>query len=137
MRRSASALLLALVVGIPAVVSAQAAAATAVPSVPRAKPAQLPADSMEIGRKFTKWLYTNQVDSLIAHMDSTGRAQPNARSDYESRVAMMAERAGSETKVIEEKYITRNGARQYWRVATFDRAPETVLLRFVVSSEAS
>lgn len=132
MRRSASTLLLALIIAAPAVTLAQAPAAAA---TPRPKPAQLPADSMERGRKYTQWLYTNQVDSLIAHMDSAGKAQPNVKAEYESRVAQLAERAGDEVKVLEEKFITRNGARQYWRTVQFTRAPENVIVRFVIGSK--
>ena len=37
--------------------------------LPHTLPAQqrLPADSMELGRKFTQWLYTSQADSLLAY----------------------------------------------------------------------
>src|SRR5688572_25239212 len=99
---------------------------------PRPQPAPLPAGSVELRRKFTQLLLPNQVDSLVARMDSATRAQPNIRGEYEQRVAMVAERGGNELKVIEEKFITRNGARQYWRTAMFDKAPEPVLIRWVI-----
>jgi hypothetical protein len=47
----------------------------------------------------------------------------------------IASRAGSEVSVIEEKFITRNGARQYWRTAKMDILPEAFLLRWVISPE--
>lgn len=128
MHRYAPALLLAAVICVPASASAQATGA----SSPPAKPAQLPADSMEIARKYTQWFYTNQADSLIAHMDSAGRGRPGAKEQYQGMMAELATRAGTEKLVMEEKFITRNGARQYWRTTMFSAFAEPLLLRWVI-----
>ena len=134
MRFRTSILVLTLVVAASSAATAQATQASA--PAPRSKPAQLPADSMEIGRKATMWLYAAQFDSLVAHMDSTGRSQPDrAKAQLESQATQLAARAGTEVKVIEEKYITRNGARQYWRTATFSNLAEPVVVRFIVTSK--
>jgi hypothetical protein len=133
MRLSSPTLLLALTLTLPAAAWAQASPASA--PAARPKPAQLPADSMELGRKYTTWLYTTQVDSIIAHMDSASRAQPGVAKSIEDGSAQLAMSAGSEVKVLEEKFITRNGNRQYWRKATFSNIAEPFLLRLVINSK--
>ena len=132
MHRYSSALLLALVIGTPALAQAQVTQSAA----PAAKkPAQLPADSMEIGRKYTQWLYTNLADSLVAHLDSAGRARPGVKQQYEGMTADLAVRAGTEKLLMDEKYITRNGARQYWRTAMFSDFAQPLLLRWVIGTK--
>lgn len=99
---------------------------------PAPKPAQLPADSMEIGRRLTQWMYTAQADSVISLMDADTRAHVSKAEILENS-RQLALRVGSETKLIEEKYITRNGNRQYWRVASFSNFAEPVVIRFVIT----
>ena len=123
-------LLLILTIAIPLVARAQAT-----PSAASSKPAQLPADSMELGRRYAIWLYTAQSDSIIAHMDSAGRAQVGNADRITNDAAQIATRVGSETTVLEEKFITRNGARQYWRTSTFSNLSEPFLVRFVMGSK--
>ncbi len=95
---------------------------------------QLPADSMELGRKFTRWFYTGMADSLLAAMDSAGQASMTV-ADLQQRMLMVATRAGNEVAILEEKFITRNGQRQYWRSATMDVMPEPFLLRWVITHQ--
>ena len=101
-----------------------------------ALPAQqrLPADSMELGRKFTQWLYTSQADSLLAYWLQDDE-RPMTSADIERAGLQIASRAGNEVSVIEEKFITRNGARQYWRTAKMDILQEPFLLRWVITAE--
>ena len=105
MRHSPPAFLLALFAALPVAVSAQAAPVPAA----RPKPAQLPADSMQLARKYAIWLYTASADSLMAHMDSASKAQPDVLKMIENGSAQLAASAGTEEKVLEEKFITRNG----------------------------
>jgi hypothetical protein len=56
-------------------------------------------------------------------------------ADIERAGLQIATRAGNEVSVIEEKFITRNGARQYWRTAKMDILEEPFLLRWVISPE--
>jgi hypothetical protein len=87
---------------------------------------------MELGRKYSMWFYTNQPDSLLAHMDSALRAQMTV-AEIEQAMNNVAVRAGNEVAVVEEKFITRNGARQYWRTAKMDILEEPFLLRWVIN----
>ena len=93
---------------------------------------QLPADSMELGRKYTMWFYTGMADSLLAHMDSANRADMTVER-IQQAMLNVATRAGNEVSVVEEKFITRNGARQYWRAAKMDILEEPFLLRWVIT----
>ena len=126
-------LLPALAFVLPMTAMAQAAA----PAPARPKPAQLPKDSMEIGRRFAQWLLTSSTDSLIAHMDSAGKARDvaAAKRNYEQTALQIAARAGTEVKVLEEKYITRNGMRQYWRTSEFSNMTEPLVIRFIVGEK--
>jgi hypothetical protein len=124
---------LVLALALPAAALAQASPASAPPAHP--KPAQLPKDSMELARKYTAWFYTNQADSIVAHLDSAQRGKPEQKAQYESRAADIAARAGTEKMLMSEKFITRNGARQYWRTAMFSDFAEPILLRWVMGSQ--
>jgi len=126
-------LLLALALTLPAAAMAQVTQSAAPPARP--KPAQLPKDSMELARKYTTWLYTTQIDSIVAHLDSASRGKPEQKTQYESRAADLAARAGTEKLLMEEKFITRNGARQYWRTAMFTNFNEPLLLRWVIGAK--
>ena len=95
---------------------------------------QLPADSMELARKFTTWFYTGQADSLLAYMVNE-RQPPVTVDDIQQQMLAVATRAGNEVSVIEEKFITRNGARQYWRTSKMDILTEPFLLRWVITPE--
>jgi hypothetical protein len=90
---------------------------------------------MELGRKYALWIYTVQTDSVIAHMDSASRGQPGLAKNIEDGAAQLAMSAGSEESVIEEKFITRNGNRQYWRKAKFSIAPEPMVIRIVMNAK--
>lgn len=94
-------------------------------------PAPLPTDSVEIGRKYVQWFYTGQADSLYAHLPASDRQQltPSVLADA---MAQLAARAGTEVELVEERWVRRNGRRQYWRVARFSDAPENVMLRLVI-----
>ena len=89
---------------------------------------------MELGRKYAVWLYTAQADSVVAHMDSASRAQPGVTRSIQDGAAQLAVMAGNEDKVLEEKFITRNGNRQYWRKAQFSIAPEPMVIRIVMNA---
>ena len=49
--------------------------------------------------------------------------------------AMVADRAGVEKRVIEERFVWRNGRRQYWRVMEMSGLAEPFVLRFVMDEE--
>lgn len=110
-------------------------ATPAVAQTPAASPPvrqQLPADSLAIARKYVTWLWTNQIDSLFAHMPPED-ATPEARQQFTDQLTQINARAGVEQSVVEEKWTRRNGNRQYFRAARFsDFTDEPLVLRFVI-----
>ena len=93
----------------------------------------LPADSLELARKYTQWFYTGRADSLVAHHDEASRKMLGAGERLQTMLLELTARAGTETEVLEEKFVTRNGRRQYWRTAKFSQFAEPVLLRWVLT----
>jgi hypothetical protein len=103
--------------------------APAAPATPVVRQ-KMPDDSVALARKYVAWLWSNQIDSIIAVSD-------NPPADYRQRMvdqlASIAARAGTEQSVVEEKWIRRNGNRQYWRTARFsDFTDEPLVLRIVM-----
>jgi hypothetical protein len=94
----------------------------------------LPADSFALARKYTKWFYDRQIDSLLAHHVEQARQQPDIRTRLAASIDELASRAGKEVWVTDERFITRNGQRQYWRTATFSDFREPLLFRWVMNS---
>ena len=131
MRRAHRILVVALACGLTSPALAQTAPAA---SVARPKPPQLAPDSLERARKFTLWLYTNQTDSLFASMDTASQRELKTAKALEETVAELATRAGSEEQLLEERWVTRNGRRQYWRKARFSGIAEPFLVRWVIDA---
>lgn len=124
---------LAIVTTAAAAQSGAAPTATARPAP--AVPAALPADSFDLARKYTKWFYEQQVDSLVAHHSPEGRNDASLPARLLNSYKELAARAGKEVWVSDERFITRNGQRQYWRTATFSGFAEPVLVRWVMNAK--
>jgi hypothetical protein len=75
------------------------------------------------------------VDSLIAHHPASAQSDTTLRRRINAQMEMLTMRAGTETAVIEEKFVKRNGATQYWRTAKFTDMSEPILLRWVITPE--
>jgi hypothetical protein len=132
LRAALAPALVAVVLASP--LAAQSTAAATPPAAPRAKPAQLPADSMEIARRYTGWLYTAMADSLAAHGTADTKAEMS-KDFYIDALTRITANAGVEERVLEEKFVTRNGARQYWRTAKFSDYAEPIMIRWVITEK--
>lgn len=116
--------------------SSQSSAAPAAAARPAAQPpAALPADSLDLARKYTKWFYEQQVDSLVAHHPADARKDAALATRLLNSYKGLTDRAGKELWVSDERFITRNGERQYWRTASFSGYDEPVLVRWVMNSK--
>ncbi len=100
-----------------------------------APPAALPPDSFDLARKYTQWFYTQQFDSLVAHHAAEGVTSGELGARLAGNYKEMVERAGKEIWVTDERFITRNGQRQYWRTATFTGLDEPLLVRWVMNAK--
>lgn len=127
--------LLALTVITTAGRAQSSSSSTANPRPAALAPAALPADSFDLARKYTKWFYEQQIDSLIAHHPAEARKDPAIVTRLVGSSKELAERAGKELWVTDERFITRNGQRQYWRTATFTGFAEPLLVRWVMNAK--
>ena len=124
-------LIAVLLAGTAASLHAQtpAAAAAAPAAAPRVR---LPADSLAIARKYANWVWTSQIDSIFAHSRTETRTD-EARAQFMDMMAQVAARAGTEDRMVEERWVRRNGNRQYWRVVNMtDFHDEPIVLRIVM-----
>ena len=94
-------------------------------------------DTLALARQFTVWLYTGQVDSLFAHHPADAQRDTTLRTRIRASVDQLALRAGTETAVIEEKFVKRNGRTQYWRTAKFSDFAEPLLVRWVLNPDGT
>ena len=75
---------------------------------------------------------TKEVDSLLAHHTAEGRARPGMRAELLASAEQLSSNVGHEVTLIGERFVTRNGRRQYWRTATFSMYEEPILVRWVI-----
>lgn len=122
--------------GLGFVLSASTALAQQAPKA--ASPTKpLPADSLELGRRFSSWMFTANIDSLMVYMRPELVADIGGRDGIAAGQQTIAERAGTEVRVIEERFIWRNGKRQYLRKSQMTILPEPFVLRFVMNDDGS
>lgn len=89
-------------------------------------------DSLELARSWSTWFLTGRADSLAAKMSAEVLQAHGGLSGIIDAQAMVAERAGMQKAVIEERFVWRNGRRQYWRTMEMTTLPEPFVLRFVM-----
>ena len=110
------------------------AAMAMVPTVSAAAQS-LPADSVELGRKYVEWFLGGRSDSLFAMSTETFQQNIESLDWYDARLDDIVMRAGARVRTVEDRYVRRNGAAQFWYTAEFQTAPEAVMLRFVITPE--
>ncbi len=104
------------------------------PAAPRPAPPKLDYDSLAFGRRFTNWFYSAQIDSLWAHTDTSMQTAMGTKDGWNQRFAEFLERIGSEVSVVEERWMQRNGMRQYVRVFNGSEfTQEPVVIRWVLA----
>jgi hypothetical protein len=114
---------------------ALAGLAAGLTAAPVAAQTAMPADSLAYARQITTWFFAGEVDSLVAHSDSGGQGI-EAETEWQDRLASFTARVGTETEVLEEKFVKRNGNTQYWRTSKYsDFATEPVMLRWAFNKQ--
>ena len=102
-----------------------ARAQTPTPSpAPAAAPQRLPADSLDIARRYANWFLSYQAESLFAHLPADDRQRAGSVADMNDQMMRFAAQAGTERELVEERWVRRNGKRQYWRKAVYSIAPD-------------
>ncbi len=100
-----------------------------------AQEARLPADSMELGQKYTKWFLAYEADSLWSRMTPGFK---ESHGDIDQLVGVMEQvalQAGTEVEVLEERYVTRNGKPQFWHTGRFSEMAEPIQIRWVIEPD--
>ncbi len=111
----------------PAAPPASAAAPTRVP------PAKLDYDSLAFARQANAWFVSGEIDSLWAHTDSGMKAAMKTKDEWMNMYMQLTSRAGTETSVVEERWVKRNNVRQYWRVFNASEfTDEPIMLRWAL-----
>ena len=126
--------LLGLFAAAPVAAQTPAPAPTATPAAAPAStpPAKLDYDSLAFGRQLTLWFYVGEADSLFAHSPTEMQAQMTKEAWGQAMMQFVG-RAGSEASLVEERWVTRNGKRQYWRILNAtDYTEQPVMLRFAL-----
>ncbi len=93
---------------------------------------RLPSDSLAIARRWSGWFLTGHADSLAATATPDFLADMGGVDGLRDAQGMVAQRAGLAMRVIEERFVWRNGRRQYWRTMEMTNFPEPFVMRFVM-----
>lgn len=91
-------------------------------------------DSLAHARRLTQWFYAGQADSLLLFVPETDKP----KLPKERIVGMLMEltgRVGTESEVLEEKFVKRGGNTQYWRTANYSLATEPMLFRWALNPQ--
>jgi hypothetical protein len=79
-------------------------ASPAAPVVPAA-PIRPVGNEIELGQKFTRWLFTAQFDSLHAHATPEAQEGLGRPEEMQGHLDELVARIGEESEVIEEKVV--------------------------------
>ncbi len=99
----------------------------------------VPADvkHLALGHQLTDWFLAGRMDSIVARMPDDIKEKSGGVAGLQQARAQLAERAGEEAKVLEEKMTRRNGAAQYWRSSLYTEFPQEPLVLRWVFNESS
>ena len=100
-----------------------------------AQETRLPADSMEIGQKYTEWLLAYEADSLWSHMTPEMQERNGGTDHLVNMMDQVALQVGTEVEVLEERYVTRNGKPQFWHTGRFSEVAEPIQIRWVIEPD--
>lgn len=94
--------------------------------------APLPNDSLELGRKYATWFLKGEADSLAARMSPTLLERLGGPDGVRQGMVQLEMQVGNFVKLVEEQFVWRGDARQYWYTAQMTALPEPIVLRFVM-----
>ena len=78
---------------------------------------------LALGKSYTRWLLRGHADSLVAAMDPRALEQLGGIERVQQQTDMIAERRGTETRIVEEKLTRRMGRLQFWHSGEFSETP--------------
>ena len=88
---------------------------------------------LALGQKYTRWFLTGNADSLVAVVHPSALEGLGGLEGVREAQGRVAERAGIETKVVEEKLTRRRGRLQFWHAGTFsEMTDDQFVIRFLL-----
>lgn len=123
---------LILLVGV-APLAAQTPATTPALQAPVTLTAADSARFLALGQKYTRWFLAGNADSLLAAVHPSAVEGLGGLEGVREAQGRVAERAGIETKVVEEKLTRRNGRLQFWHAGDFsEMTTDQFVIRFIL-----
>lgn len=87
---------------------------------------------MELGHTYARWILAGRTDSLAAVLPADVLERLGGAAGISEQLAMVEQRAGAETVLLEEKMTRRNGRPQFWHEGVFSQfVYEPLVFRFV------
>jgi len=127
----------ALLIAASPLLAQAASSAPVAPAVATAR-TPLPADSVAIAHKYATWFATAQSDSIFTHLPASAQASVGSAAAIAEQFGQVTSQLGNEAQLVEERWVRRNGNRQYWRIARYtDYAEEPFVLRIVILPDGS
>lgn len=106
-----------------------------VPLMETAGQKPLPGDSLTRMRRYTEFFLKGEIDSVWAHINESGRRAIPSRERVVELNALFRQQAGVEVELLEERFVWRGPARQYWRTMRTSLGPEPAVLRWVIGAD--
>ncbi len=89
------------------------------------------AATIETGRKYTEWFYTDLGDSLIAHSSAQVREKITA-AQLSEFLGQLTAQAGNEVSVVAETVVGKDSLSAYLREAQFELIDEPLVVAFTL-----
>jgi hypothetical protein len=121
-------LALALICSASAPLVAQESAPAPVPS-PAARLDS--AATIELGRKYTAWFYSDLGDSLVAHSSDQVKEKITA-AQLSEFLAQLVSQVGNEVSVVAESVVAKDTLTGYLREAEFEMIDEPLVVAFTI-----
>lgn len=88
---------------------------------------------LALGQKYTRWFLTGNADSLLAAVHPSAVEGLGGLEGVREAQGRVAEGAGIEVKVVEEKLTRRRGRLQFWHAGDFsEMTNDQFVIRFVL-----
>ena len=91
---------------------------------------------LALGKTYTRWFLTGKADSLVGAFAPDMAEKVGGVEGVQQMMNQIAERAGVETKVTEEKMTRRNGRPQFWHAGQFSELiDDELVIRWVFDKD--
>lgn len=91
---------------------------------------------LALGKTYTRWFLGGKADSLLAVMAPETAEKVGGIDGVRDMMNQVAERAGAETKMTEEKMTRRNGRPQFWHAGQFSEfTDDELVIRWIFDAD--